>query len=82
MLELVESRKKENEKEQKSDLKAQVAEKKNISAIREFERKQNENETVEQYHTALKQMATECKFGILEAQIVRDLFVTNLKVPG
>ena len=46
-----------------------------------FSRKHEEGETLEQYHAALTGLAAECEVGILEAQLVRDLFVTNVNVP-
>ena len=43
-----------------------------------FSRKHEEGETLEQHHAALTELAAECEFGTLVAQLVRDLFVTNV----
>ncbi|XP_063832434.1 uncharacterized protein K02A2.6-like isoform X2 [Ostrinia nubilalis] len=46
-----------------------------------FTRKQDQEETFEQYVTALKKLSQSCNFGSLRDEIVRDLFICGLRNP-
>ena len=51
-----------------------------VERVTLFSRVQDK-ESIEQFHSALTGLAAECEFGALEAQIVRDLFVTRVNAP-
>ena len=44
-----------------------------------LKRKQKKDETVEQFHLALIELAEICNFGAIEDELFRDAFVANIR---
>ena len=53
----------------------------NITYVRYkfFGRRQKVNESREKFHEALSELAKTCKLGELESELVRDIFITNMR---
>ena len=47
-----------------------------------FGRRQKENESLEKFHEILSKLAKNCKLGELESELVRDIFITNMRNVG
>ena len=47
--------------------------------IKFFGRRQKENESLEKFHEILSELAKNCKLGELESELVRDIFITNMR---
>ena len=56
----------------------QIARNLTLERVTLFSRMHAEKESIEQFHPALTGLAAECEFGVLEQQIVRDLFATGV----
>ena len=44
-----------------------------------FGRRQKDNESLEKFHKTLSELAKNCKLGELESELVRDIFLTNMR---
>ena len=44
-----------------------------------FGRRQKKNESLEKFHEILSELAKNCKLGELESELVRDIFITNMR---
>ena len=44
-----------------------------------FGRRQKEHESLEKFHEILSEIAKNCKLGELESELVRDIFITNMR---
>ena len=44
-----------------------------------FDLKQKENDSLEKFHKTLSELAKNCKLGELESELVRDIFITNMR---
>ena len=44
-----------------------------------FGQRQKENESLEKFHETLPELAKNCKLGELEPELVRDIFITNMR---
>ena len=44
-----------------------------------FSRRQKEHESLEKFHETLSKLAKNCKLGELESELVRDIFITNMR---
>ena len=44
-----------------------------------FGRRQKEHESLEKFHEILSELAKNCKLGELESELVRDIFITNMR---
>ena len=44
-----------------------------------FGRRQKENESLEKFHETLSELAKNCKLGELKSELVRDIFITNMR---
>ena len=44
-----------------------------------FGRRQKENESLVKFHEILSELAKNCKLGELESELVRDIFITNMR---
>ena len=44
-----------------------------------FGRRQKDNESLKKFHETLSELAKNCKLGELESELVRDIFITNMR---
>ena len=44
-----------------------------------FGRRQKENESLEKIHETLSELAKNCKLGELVSELVREIFITNIR---
>ena len=44
-----------------------------------FGQRQKEHESLEKFHETLSELAKNCKLGELESELVRDIFITNMR---
>ncbi len=50
-----------------------------VERVEFFSRRQQEHETLTQFHAILTGLAAKCNWGVLEDELIRDIFITNIR---